>query len=185
MEGSENWKGELLNNHLQHQSAHFLLITVTVIINHDSSSLYYKSDSACMECTQLQAVLPGILIPTYDNLNKPMGRSLPSNFLCLETNVVLMLWLLSSTMFSNSTLLCWLSLSSMSDVQQVYPWGQTRRCSPEENRDRAQRFYTHRCHRIQVVQKAELSLWSKPSCDFGILITEVIKVGQTVTNGEG
>ena len=75
--------------------------------------------------------------------------SLPSNFLCLETNVVLILWLLSSTKFSNSCLLCWLSLSSISDVQQVYPWGQTRRCSPEGNRDGE--FYTHHCHRIQVL----------------------------------
>lgn len=36
-----------------------------------------------------------------------------------------------------------------------------------------------------VFQKAELSLWSKLSCDFGALITEAIKEGQSVTNGEG
>lgn len=79
--------------------------------------------------------------------------TLPSNFLCLATNVVLILWLLLSTKFSNSTLLCWLSLSSISDVQQVNPWGQTRRCSPEGDRNTECHFYTHQCHRIQFFKR--------------------------------
>lgn len=61
--------------------------------------------------------------------NQP-SLALPSNFLCLEVNVVRMVWLLSSTNLSNSCLLCWPSFSSIAEVQQVYPWEQTRRCSP-------------------------------------------------------
>lgn len=88
-------------------------------------------------------------IKDKDGKFKKESRGLPSNFLCLETNVVLILRLLSSTKISNSCLLCWWSLSSISDVQQVYPWGQTRRCSPEGDRDRERHFYTHHCHRIR------------------------------------
>lgn len=54
----------------------------------------------------------------------------PSNILCLVTKVILILWLLFSTKFSKSSLLCWMRFSSISGVQQVYPWGQKRRCSP-------------------------------------------------------
>lgn len=59
---------------------------------------------------------------------------LPSNFLCLDTNVVRTKWLVSSTRFSNSSLLCWLNLSSISVVQHVYSWGQMRKCSPAKEK---------------------------------------------------
>lgn len=84
--------------------------------------------------------------------------NLPSNFLCLEIKVVLILRLLSSTIFSKSCLLCWLSLSSISEVQQVYPWGQTRRCSPKGDGDMKHCFYTHHSYSIWIFQEWAESL---------------------------
>lgn len=110
--------------------------------------------------------------------------SLPSNFLCLETNVVLILWLFFSTKLSNSSLLCWLSLSSISDVQQVYPWGQTRRCSPKGDRHTEPHFYTHQCQRIGCFKRLSW-VFDQKLCDFVTLITEAIKEGQAITNGKG
>lgn len=60
----------------------------------------------------------------------PKMKYLPSNLLCLETKVLRNSWLVSSTRFSKSCLLCWPNLSSISWVQHVVPWGHTRRCSP-------------------------------------------------------
>lgn len=57
-------------------------------------------------------------------------KHLPSKLLCRETKVLLNEWLISSTRFSKSCLLCWPNLSSISWVQHVFPWGQTRRCPP-------------------------------------------------------
>lgn len=65
---------------------------------------------------------------------KQKSSHLPSNFLCLDTNVVRTKWLVSSTRFSNSSLLCWLNLSSISVVQHVYSWGQILKCSPARRR---------------------------------------------------
>lgn len=59
-----------------------------------------------------------------------INKYLPSNLLCLETNVLLKTWLVSSTRVSKSCLLCWPNLSSISWVQHVFPWEQTRRWSP-------------------------------------------------------
>lgn len=52
-----------------------------------------------------------------------------------------MSWLLFSTKLWNSCLLCWWSLSSISEVQQVYPWGQTRRCSPAGHTKKGSRIF--------------------------------------------
>ena len=79
-------------------------MTVIVIPNHSISFLLLLSSTF-----------------TLTHQQQTLDCSLPSNFLCLETNIVLIWWLLTSTKFSNSCLLCWLSLSSISDVQQVYP----------------------------------------------------------------
>lgn len=103
----------------------------------------------CLLKVEVPACISSSACQTYQ-ANPP---SLPSNFLCLATNVVLIVWLLPSTKFSNSTLLCWLSLSSISDVQQVNPWGQTRRCSPEGDRNMKRHFYTHQCRRIQFFKR--------------------------------
>lgn len=71
-------------------------------------------------------------------------KHLPSKLLCRETKVLLNEWLISSTRFSKSCLLCWPNLSSISWVQHVFPWGHTRRCPPANKRITALVFTKHK-----------------------------------------
>lgn len=135
---------------------------MTVHLNRFAHSTYRGiSRSACQKLIHWKCLRCQFRCATFSarETDKTIPFSLPSNFLCLETNVVLILWLLFSTKFSNSSLLCWLSLSSISDVQQVYPWGQTRRCSPKGDTHRAPFLHTS-LPKDSVFPKAALSHWS-------------------------
>lgn len=79
---------------------------------------------------QLHAEKGDRLVKTKNECCSKKIKYLPSNLLCLETKVLRNSWLVSSTRFSKSCLLCWPNLSSISWVQHVVPWGHTRRCSP-------------------------------------------------------
>lgn len=116
--------------------------------------------------------MPGILAQVC-HISNTLSRNdmnLLSNFLCLVTNVVLILWLLFSTKFSKSSLPCWLRFSSISSVQQVYPWGQKRRCSPAGGRIDG---ISSTAGGLAYLT-AESSLSSK-RCDWATFITEPIK----------